>query len=223
MNVLVTGGSGVIGKEVVELLKKTHNVSIFDRTDNDKDNLLDLGSVNDAVSGNDVVVHLAAIPRPMKVPYRDYFNNNILGTFNIAEACCSNGVKRFIFSSSTAYYGFETSIGRKVPVDEKSSSVVEFARPNDRYVPQQLYYGVSKVCSESLLFSYGASKQLQVVILRFGPVPEHLGIGLSLKKAAESVKLCVDYTEELWYEVFNVCTKGEVNTNKIESILGFSR
>jgi len=181
----------------------------------------------------DTVVHLAAIPHPHKqFTGRDYFERNVVGTFNMIEASINAGVKRFIYSSSTAYYGVAKNIIEvKAPIGtERTLNYVQKTKPRDTHIPYWLFYGSSKIASEALLASYGYSKLIEMAILRFSPCPSddskidailaRWGTYVHVQDAARATKLAVDYEKELWYEIFNISTEG-TNTSKAKRILGY--
>jgi len=222
MKILVTGGKGKIGREVCAQLGK-HEVIVFDRVLNEEHDIRDPESLRSFFVEHtpEVVVHLAAFPCPMSPSFRHYMDNNVMGTLNVAEASLEFGVRRFIFTSSTAYYGYERSLGRQLPISgEDAPSVVHWLRP-DKYQLSELRYCISKVCAESLLAYYGLSQQFEVVVLRFAPVPHHLELGLALEKAGEAVRLAVEYPDSLWYEIFNIATQPGIGIKKARRILGF--
>lgn len=115
MNVLVTGGSGFIGRNIVKLLKEEGNsVTTFDI--NDKNSTADYHIIGDvrnlkivqkACKGMDFVFHLAAITSPPEFenPLGEGYSVNVLGTYNILAASASSGVKRVILASSSSVYG----------------------------------------------------------------------------------------------------------------------
>jgi len=86
--ILVTGGTGFIGKHLFDRLKKEgHQVEIFDLKRGD--DLRDPKQVDKAIKGRDVVFHLAAIADlnvSRKNP-RENTDINITGTVNVANAC----------------------------------------------------------------------------------------------------------------------------------------
>jgi len=229
--ILVTGSSGHIGKVTFKHLKNLgYDVYPFDIKS--KQNMLNTNQVRDAVKGMDVVVHLAAIPHPHKqFTGRDYFKTNVVGTFNLIEASVLAGVKRFIYSSSTAYYGVAKDLEEvKAPIgDEETLNWVQVATPRN-YMPCWLYYGSSKVASEALLASYGLSKQIEVAVLRFSPCPtenskiegimKNWGTYVHVNDTARAIKLAIDYNDELWYERFNISTEG-TDTTKAKEILNY--
>lgn len=232
-NILVTGSEGHIGSHVMKLFTE-QGVSPrpFDiRLKNSMD-MLNSEACRQAVQGMDTVIHLAAIPHPHKqYSGRDYFETNVVGTFNMIEASVKMGVKRFIYSSSTAYYGVAKGIEEvHAPIgDEETLNWVQLATPRN-YIPCWLYYGSSKVAAESLLASYGLGKQIEMAILRFSPCPtdeskiesimSRWGTYVHPEDAAFAIKLAVEYEGELWYERFNISTKG-TDTSKAKEILGY--
>lgn len=156
--ILVTGGTGFIGREVVKrLLDKGFNVKVLCRRSK---KISDIGvntflgdvrnykDVKMAIKNCDTVIHLAGI-----VSYKgreiEMIRTNILGTKNVVHACLKRSVK-IIFSSSVSVYG----------EIEKNC----FARENYRIMPINLY-GRTKVVAEKYVCSYG-----NYVILRFAPI-----------------------------------------------------
>lgn len=120
---LVTGGAGFIGSHLVEaLLSRGEEVRVFDdfstgRLDNlpPKHPLLEIlrGSITDpqslssAMEGIDLVFHLAGlvtVPDSVENP-RKSIELNDLGVYNTYQAAFDGGVRRVIFSSSSAVYG----------------------------------------------------------------------------------------------------------------------
>jgi dTDP-4-dehydrorhamnose reductase len=105
MKLLITGHKGRIGSAIYAHLKEAgHEVYGYDLVDGD--DVLDPEKLSAACAGKDVVVHLAAIPHPSpKLGFADYFKLNVVGTFNLCEACAERGVRRLVFMSSQARYG----------------------------------------------------------------------------------------------------------------------
>ena len=122
---LVTGGAGFIGSNLCEaLLTRGHTVRCLDDLSNGKQENVDL-FINDknytfikgdirnldtcmkASEGVDYVLNQAAwgsVPRSIEMPLL-YEEINIRGTLNMMEAARQNGVKRFVYASSSSVYG----------------------------------------------------------------------------------------------------------------------
>ena len=74
-----------------------------------KGDIKDLDTCMKATEGVDYVLHQAAwgsVPRSIEMPLF-YAQNNIMGTMNMLEASRKNGVKRFVYASSSSVYGDE--------------------------------------------------------------------------------------------------------------------
>ncbi len=127
---LVTGGAGFIGSNLCEaILKlgykvrclddlstgKQENVDLF--TDNEnyefvKGDIKDFDACMKACEGVDYVLNQAAwgsVPRSLEMPLF-YCKNNIDGTLNMLEAARQNGVKKFVYASSSSVYGDEPNL-----------------------------------------------------------------------------------------------------------------
>lgn len=116
MKILVTGGNGFIGSHLAERLKLLkHQVSVIDTVG--KGYNLDicspqLPSLMKKLKPQ-VVYHLAADNR-VTAPAQDTLKSNVVGTFNVLEACRLAKIKQFIFTSSAAVYGES----KKLPIKE---------------------------------------------------------------------------------------------------------
>ena len=115
INALVTGGSGMLGREIVScLLKdggyKVHSLDLFIPEEENRNNEVcsyiqaDITNYDDlciAMKGMDVVFHTAAvIPTILGVSNRDYDEVNLKGTENVIAACKECKVKRLVYTSS---------------------------------------------------------------------------------------------------------------------------
>lgn len=121
MKVLVTGGAGFIGSNLVKsLLERGDEVVVVDDLSSGKEENLpknenlkfykksildkDIEKLFDDVN---VVFHLAALPRvqfSIKYPERTH-EVNVNGTLNLLNICRKKEIKRFVFSSSSSVYG----------------------------------------------------------------------------------------------------------------------
>lgn len=131
---LVTGGAGFIGSHIAEYLLKNGaaKVRVLDNLVNGFHSNLDLlkqypnfefmeGDIRNsdtcyaAVKGMDYVSHQAAlgsVPRSIKEPV--YFNEvNVNGFTNMLKAAVDQGVKKFVYASSSSVYGDEPTLPKK--------------------------------------------------------------------------------------------------------------
>ena len=171
--VLVTGGAGFIGSNLVrELLKRGDDVRVLDNfsTGNRRNiegldievvegELRSYERVHNAVRGVEVVFHLGAlgsVPRSVQDPLTSSAVN-IEGTLNVLLAARDEGIRRVVFTSSSSIYG----VSNPLPLDE--------TMPPDPISP----YGVAKLAAERYCVSFSRVYELETVVLRyfnvFGP------------------------------------------------------
>jgi nucleoside-diphosphate-sugar epimerase len=124
--ILVTGGSGFIGSNVIAELSKSHNVVNFDLNPS-KNTMIEevIGDIRDkelveqVVEKCDIIIHLAAqvsVPLSIDFPQKT-FDINVQGTQNIIDAAHKFGIKRLIMASSAAVYGEASNL----PLKEESA------------------------------------------------------------------------------------------------------
>jgi nucleoside-diphosphate-sugar epimerase len=151
VRIIVTGGSGKLGRTVVRHLRDVgHEVFVFDRVAARGEaipvDLRDYGQVIDAMlgleehhQGVDAVVHLAAVPAPGIVPDVATFENNMLSTYHVLQAARRAGVKRLVTASSETVLGlpFETP-PPYIPVDEEYDARPESTYSLGKHLEEQL-------------------------------------------------------------------------------------
>lgn len=166
--ILVTGGAGYIGSIVVsELNKLGYKIIIIDdlsegNMESIPDNCQfveadfgDIAELEKIIKKNaiDIIIHLAAkanVPDSVVNP-REYYQNNLVSTFNLLNFAVKNEVSKIIFSSTAAVYGDPLY----TPIDEKHQTVP--VNP----------YGWSKLMCEQLLKDYSKAYGLSYVIFRY--------------------------------------------------------
>ena len=165
MNVLVTGGSGFIGSRLVRrLLADGHDVRILDREVNPEfaqitlqGDVADPDAVSRALGGIELVYHLAAEYRDDVRPIERYYHTNVEGTRVLCEGLSKFNIRRLVFTSSVAVYGFNMNDLREdAPRDPKN------------------HYGLSKSRGEDLIGAWRSADPGRVVaVMRpcvvFGP------------------------------------------------------
>lgn len=183
-NILVTGGAGYIGSHTcVELLEAGHEVIVLDNLSNSSEESLkrvqaltgktlkfiqgDIRYQNDldqVFSNNkiDAVIHFAglkAVGESQQIPLT-YFDHNIAGSVQLAQAMQKAGVFNLVFSSSATVYD-EANIS---PLDENMPT----GMPSNNY-------GYTKLIVEQLLEKLSiADERWSIALLRyFNPVGAH--------------------------------------------------
>ncbi len=180
MKILVTGADGFIGSHLTEaLVRLGYDVRAFvlynsfnswgwldycsdevkGRFEVFAGDIRDPYGVKAAMSGCDVVLHLAAL---IAIPYSyhspdTYVDTNVKGTLNILQAARELGVRRVVHTSTSEVYG----TARYVPITEEHP------------LQGQSPYSATKIAADQLAYSFYASFGLPVVIARpfntYGP------------------------------------------------------
>ncbi|MGA3245818.1 MAG: NAD-dependent epimerase/dehydratase family protein [Bacteroidota bacterium] len=172
MKILITGGAGFIGSNIVEHFHQTDDVIVLDnlrsgfernlagfRATFVRGSVTDKAAVENAARGADYIFHLAAlvsVPESVENP-RETVDINVHGTLNVLEAARTHGVKKVVISSSAAIYGDN-------PVVPK----VELMVPEPKSP-----YAITKLDAEYYAKMYTSEFAVPVVCLRyfnvFGP------------------------------------------------------
>lgn len=182
--ILVTGGAGYIGSHTcVELLNAGYDVVVVDDLSNSSEkalervekitgrtlkfyeaSLLDKDALKVIFDNEkiDAVIHFAgfkAVGESVQKPL-EYYENNIVGTLNLAGAMREHGVKNLIFSSSATVYGYQPVM----PITEKMEKQ-----------PATNPYGWTKWMIEEILKDlHTADPSWNVILLRyFNPIGAH--------------------------------------------------
>ena len=109
--VVCTGGSGRLGKYVVDALFRMCDLTVIDLKPPKQNikhvdvDITDFGAMKKIFSGQDAVVHLAAIPNNRTAPSDITFQVNVQGTWAVLEAAEQAGVQQVIVTSSDAATG----------------------------------------------------------------------------------------------------------------------
>jgi len=180
VRILVTGSEGFVGSHLVSrLLEAGHQVDAYvlynsfgaagwldspgfigrEHVQVVLGDVRDADSLQTAMAGQDVVIHLAAliaIPYSYKAP-RSYIETNVIGTMNVMEAARRAGVSRVVHTSTSEVYGS----AQYVPIDEKHPLV------------GQSPYSASKIGADQIAHSYWSSFGVPVTTVRpfntYGP------------------------------------------------------
>ncbi|KAG9246529.1 hypothetical protein BJ878DRAFT_496762 [Calycina marina] len=184
--VIVTGGSGKLGRSTVRYLAD-HDwevISVDTRrppgiSEDGKSglggayrlveiDLEDMGAVLEtftstdmAYSGIDAVVHLAAIPSPGQTNASRQFRTNTMSTYNVLEACRKLKIKNVVLASSETLIGipFDPHMPASLPITEEHERKPESA------------YSLSKLMCETMAEQYARwDPEVKIMSLRFSNV-----------------------------------------------------
>ncbi len=173
----VVGGAGFIGSHLVDRLLESSSVervTVYDNFSSGREwhlagavndprltavrgDVHDLSSIDEAMRGSDVVVHLASNPdiaKAMTEPRVDFDEGTAL-TFNVLEAMRGSGTPRILYASGSGVYG---DLG-EVEADEDHGPLVPIST-----------YGASKLAGEVMISAYCAMFDLSACVFRFGNV-----------------------------------------------------
>lgn len=167
-NYIIVGGAGFIGSHIVEkLVKQNKKVSVIDnlstgRIENIKSFLKKIdfikadisknGKWEKKINKNSIIIHLAAladIVPSIDDPER-YFKANVIGTFNLLNACKNKKILKFLYAASSSCYG----ISKKFPT------------PEDAKIDLQYPYALTKKIGEDLVMHWSKVFQIPAISLR---------------------------------------------------------
>ncbi len=167
MKFLVTGGAGYIGSHMVNfLLKKNHDVTIFDnlstgkfinknRIKFEKVDLINLSKLNKSMKNKkfDAVFHFAglSIVSESEKKTKKYYLNNVLATKNLIKSMIKYNINNLIFSSSASVYGLPTT--KKISENHRTRPISE--------------YGKNKKEIEKILIKFGKKKNFKSISFRY--------------------------------------------------------
>jgi dihydroflavonol-4-reductase len=170
MKALVTGATGFIGGHIAHTLnERGHEVHVLVRSPSSVGSssawrvlvgdVTDSSAVRTAVSGVDVIFHLAAVRDRWGISYEDYYRVNVEGTRNLLQAASDRGC-RFIYCSSVGVMGHP---GR-LDIDES----FPYASGDGKY-----NYSQTKALADKLTLDYARQGRLWATVVRpvitYGP------------------------------------------------------
>ncbi len=168
MRVAITGGAGFIGSHLTEKLIENHEVKILDNFSSglqenipedaelERVDIKNQEKTIEALENIDVVFHFAANPKVNTFPDdRDKdFDENVLGTKSILEACVENDIDDLVFASSSVVYGEDA----KIPTPENSD-----------FDPISMY-AATKCGDEHMCKVYARTFDIDLTILRLANI-----------------------------------------------------
>jgi len=114
MNITIIGGSGFVGTCLTtRLLAGGHIVKIADKNDSKKyahlrvfADVREPDTLEKALAASDIVINLADEHRDDVTPKSLYDDVSVTGAENVCDICTRLGIKKIVFTSSVAVYGF---------------------------------------------------------------------------------------------------------------------
>lgn len=167
--IIVTGGSGRIGRYVLRELVPGHDVLNADIADPPdatcefaRCDVLDREQVAAAIAGARAIVHLGGLDYDTRASDEAFFRVNSVGTWNVLEAAADAGVERVIVASSTSAFGL---------FDMHPDWTPQFL-PIDETHPDRPYagYSLSKVVTEQIAQTWARASAMRVISFR----PQHV-------------------------------------------------
>ena len=252
--VLVTGCTGQIGNAVFRRLQSQpdrYDVRGLDRSSGPSArvpgswsldvppdrftqcDLADMTGLQAAVQGMDVVAHLAADPSPDS--WESVLHNNIIGTYNVFEACRQAGVPRIVVASSiTVSDGHWSEVEPYKAIHEGRLEDVPaeypMVSPEIPAEPRGLYAS-SKVWAESLARTYSHTHGMSCIAIRIGQVerdrprpPRGASIYVSVRDIVQIWERCVNADDSLRFDIFYGMSNNDYRWVDIEharEVLGY--
>ena len=165
--IVVTGAAGRLGRRVVQLLAdQNKEVLATDQVAADdlpaefvRCNLMDQKAVEGILKEAEAVVHMGAIPGPLRAEPRFIFENNVAADFNVMMSAAELGLRRVVFSSSAFGMGWA----------HDGNAFVPLYLPLDEEHPMMPFepYGLTKQVGEDIGRMIARNSSTTVVSLRF--------------------------------------------------------
>jgi len=181
--ILISGGAGYLGTELTKFLLKKHNIIVYDKfyfswLKKNKNKLkfknrlkfikkgIDEAATKD-FSNVDIVCDLNGIPNDpsSEINPKQTWDVNFYGRYKFAKKAKQSGVKRYIFNSTCAVYGYNK---KKVFEKSKKNPISTYARAN--YKAEKFIYNMRSekfkvnVFRNSTLFGFSNALRLDLVI-----------------------------------------------------------
>ena len=233
MKITVIGGAGFVGTNLCQALKdRLMPFEIIDLkmsrrfpAESKIGDVRNLKSLARTISG-DLVVNLAAVHRDDVLDPNDYYQTNVIGAQNLSEICSEKKIKKIVFTSSVAVYGFaEPGTGEDGPINPFNE------------------YGKTKFQAEEVLRELHADKDKSLIIVRptvifgegnrgnvynlFNQIFQNkfvmIGSGKNVKSMAYIENIVAFLLEcikaDVPYAVYNYVDTPDLNMNKLISLI----
>ena len=167
MKILVTGGNGLLGHNIIQklidhghhivsivrkpesVLIKHHNLHIF------KGNFLDINQLAEATKGCNAIIHVASAT-DMSLDYNEFYKVNVIGAETIIHVADLLNINKIVYISTLNTIGYGT--------EEKHSSETD----EMQYPFSESYYAITKKKAEDLFIEASKKQGKHIVIINPG-------------------------------------------------------
>jgi NAD+ dependent glucose-6-phosphate dehydrogenase len=197
--------------------------------------LADAAVVAEVVRGMDVVLHIGAVPEPT-AEFQDILDSNVVGIYNVLEACRQEGVRRLVFTSSImvnwGYFVHEEPYQsiRDMRMEDIPNPIPKITHldPPRATIP----YAASKLWGEALCRAYVDEHNMSIICLRMGGVnrdnypgrPGYNSNWCSHRDVVNIYELALQATDQPGFDIFYAISDNQyrwVDTERARERLGF--